>query len=188
MTPWLILNLGLTELFRQAYDGLKWIGVDATLIGVLFVCLGNICRSPMAEAVFRHHVAEAGLSGHFVIDSAGLGGWHQGEPPHHGTREVLGKRGIEHASIRARQILQDDFRQFAYIICMDEENLASLRKMAPAGKKVYRLLDFVPDRPERDVEDPYYTGRFEHVYSLVDAGCRGLLQHLCAEHGLTPQE
>ncbi|NGQ96636.1 low molecular weight phosphotyrosine protein phosphatase [Brevibacillus sp. SYP-B805] len=154
------------------------------MIHVLFVCLGNICRSPMAEAVFRHLVAEAGLSDQIAVDSAGLGGWHEGEAPHHGTQEVLRKRQIAYDTIVARQIRKEDFASFDYIVCMDEENLAGLRGRAPAGKKLYRLLDFAPELPERNVEDPYYTGRFEHVYRLVEAGCRGLLKHLCAEHGL----
>jgi protein-tyrosine phosphatase len=148
------------------------------MIRVLFVCLGNICRSPMAEAVFRHLVNEAGLADQISIDSAGLGGWHSGEPPHPGTQKVLAKQGIVHDTIRARQIKADDFADFDYIICMDEENLAGLSRIAPKGKKIYRLLDFAPQLTERNVEDPYYTGRFDHVYRLVEAGCRGLLAEI----------
>jgi protein-tyrosine phosphatase len=156
------------------------------MIHVLFVCLGNICRSPMAEAVFRHLVAEAGLADQIHIDSAGLGGWHEGEPPHHGTRQVLRQRSISHETIRARQIKREDFASFDYIVCMDEENLNGLRRLAPADKKLYRLLDFAPAQNERNVEDPYYTGRFEHVFQLVEAGCRGLLAHICRENNISP--
>jgi protein-tyrosine phosphatase len=148
------------------------------MIHVLFVCLGNICRSPMAEAVFRHLVAQEGLSDRISVDSAGIGGWHAGEPPHSGTRKVLKEKGIEHDSIRARQITPADFDRFDYIVCMDEENLAALKRMAPEGKQVYRLLDFASEAGEENVEDPYYTGRFDYVYQLVEAGCRGLLKHI----------
>lgn len=138
----------------------------------------------MAEAVFRHLVDTAGLSGEIEADSAGLGGWHVGEKPHKGTRHVLSAKGIRHDWLKARQIAPADFTHFDYIVCMDEENLRGLKEIAPPGKKLYRLLDFAPDTNELNVEDPYYTGRFEHVYQLVEAGCRGLLTKICEEHGL----
>ncbi|GED59597.1 low molecular weight protein-tyrosine-phosphatase [Brevibacillus formosus] len=147
---------------------------------VLFVCLGNICRSPMAEAVFRHLVEAEGLAGEISIDSAGLGGWHAGEPPHKGTQKVLTENGIAHDTLRARQIVTQDFSEYDYIVCMDEENLSALKQMAPSGKKVYRLLDFADSVQEQNVEDPYYTGRFTYVYDLVNAGCRGLLNEIKA--------
>ncbi len=152
------------------------------MIHVLFVCLGNICRSPMAEAVFRHLVVQAGLQDRIVIDSAGTGGWHEGEPPHAGTQQVLNAKKIKHDTIRARQIKPSDFGQFDYIIGMDEENISNLCRLTSEHGKIYRLLDFAPDLPERNVEDPYYTKRFDYVYSLVEAGCRGLLEHIRREH------
>jgi protein-tyrosine phosphatase len=145
---------------------------------VLFVCLGNICRSPMAEAVFRHLVEQDGLADQIAIDSAGIGGWHAGERPHKGTQKVLSEKGIAHDSLQARQISPMDFSAYDYIVCMDDENLAALNRMAPAGKKIYRLLDFAPSAKERNVEDPYYTGRFEYVYDLVEAGCKELLEQI----------
>jgi len=154
------------------------------MIHVLFVCLGNICRSPMAEAVFRHLVDEANLSSAITVDSAGLGGWHAGEAPHIGTQNVLQEKGIAYDTLRARQIVKSDFAKYDYIVCMDEENLDGLKRLSPTAANVSRLLDFAHDVKERNVEDPYYTGRFEHVYQLVDAGCRGLLEKIRREHGL----
>lgn len=148
---------------------------------VLFVCLGNICRSPMAEAVFRHLVEQEGLADSITIDSAGIGGWHAGEPPHQGTQRILRAKGIAHDSLRARQITSEDFLRYDYIVCMDEENLSALKRMAPKGKKIVRLLDFAPEVKEANVEDPYYTGRFEYVYELVEAGCKGLLEQIKRE-------
>ncbi|RNB92390.1 low molecular weight phosphotyrosine protein phosphatase [Brevibacillus fluminis] len=150
------------------------------MVHVLFVCLGNICRSPMAEAVFRHLVKEEGLEQQIRIDSAGTGDWHAGEPPHQGTREVLKQNGIFHDDLVARQIKPIDFDQFDYIVCMDEQNLTALRRMAPTDKPIYRLLDFAGELTEENVEDPYYTGRFGHVYDLVLAGSKGLLEHIKA--------
>ncbi|WP_139488310.1 low molecular weight protein-tyrosine-phosphatase [Brevibacillus dissolubilis] len=155
------------------------------MIHVLFVCLGNICRSPMAEAVFRHQVEQAGLSRQISVDSCGLGGWHAGEPPHQGTRKILTAKGVSHDTLRARQIVQQDFDQFDYIVCMDEENLAGLKRLAPNAQHISRLMDHAANTGEANVEDPYYTGRFEYVYDLVEAGCQGLLAKICAEHGLS---
>jgi protein-tyrosine phosphatase len=160
---------------------------DQKIIRVLFVCLGNICRSPMAEGVFCHLVAQAGLADRITADSAGTGAWHVGDPPHHGTRRVLRERGIDY-SHRARVVAPDDFNRFDYLVALDSENLADLRALARgAHAKIARLLDYAPDARTHDVPDPYYTGGFDVVYDLVDQGCRGLLEQIVAEHNLTAE-
>lgn len=156
-------------------------------VRVLFVCLGNICRSPMAEAVFRHLVEQAGLSDQILVDSAGTSDYHLGERAHSGTRAVLRANGIEYDG-RARQVSPDDFEQFDYILAMDNDNLAALRRMAPPETRavIRRFLDFADGVGTREVPDPYYDGQaeFEYVYQLVRRGAEGLLAHIRAEKGL----
>jgi protein-tyrosine phosphatase len=148
-------------------------------VRVLFVCLGNICRSPMAEGVFQHLVDEAGLSDKILVESAGTGSWHVGERAHPGTRSILRQNGIDYHG-RARQVRNRDFEYFDYILAMDDSNLADLRTMMLPNSKaeVRRFLDFAVDLPTREVPDPYYNGRFEEVYQLVRQGAEGLLAHI----------
>lgn len=151
------------------------------MIKVLFVCLGNICRSPMAEAVFRHHVKEEGLEGVISIDSAGTGDWHIGHPPHQGTQDILDRHHIGYEGLKARQVRPDDFNQFTYIIAMDESNVVNLATFAPelAGEEkrasIHKLLDFSGNQEHTDVPDPYYTGKFQEVYEMVEESCSRLL-------------
>ena len=156
------------------------------MIRVLFVCLGNICRSPMAEGVFGQLVAQAGLSDQISVDSAGTGSWHVGAPPHPGTQRVLEQHGIALSST-ARQVDQGDLHHADYIIAMDRENVRDLRRIDHQGVldgKLHLLLDFAPPGGPRDVPDPYYDNNFAAVYDLVVAGAAGLLTHIRDARGL----
>jgi protein-tyrosine phosphatase len=144
---------------------------------VLFVCMGNICRSPTAEAVLRHLVEQAGLGDRIEVDSAGTGGWHAGEPPDRRATSAARARAIT-LSGQARQVRRSDFTNFDLLVAMDAGNLAELRAIAPPGteSKVRLLAD-------ADVPDPYYGGPagFDDVLDLVTAACRLLLEELVAQ-------
>jgi protein-tyrosine phosphatase len=152
---------------------------DRAVTRVLFVCMGNICRSPLAEGVFRHLVDERGLTAEFEIDSAGTGAWHAGNPPDPRSREVAERHGVALDGQRARQVVEDDLRVFDWIIAMDDENLDELSRRFPDLQKerVVKLRDFDPDGPG-DVPDPYYGGvrGFDDVYEMVDRSCRAFLE------------
>lgn len=150
---------------------------------VCFVCMGNICRSPLAENVFRHKARERGIDHHFQIDSAGTGGWHAGEPPDARMRQVASARGIRMSGC-ARQVTREDFRSFDLLICMDEENRDVLLNMGAPLDKVKLLLECDPKAECREVPDPYYGGLdgFENVFDLVDSACEALLDQILSEH------
>ncbi len=157
-------------------------------IRVLFVCLGNICRSPTAEGVFAQRVADAGLAEQIEIDSAGTHAYHIGNPPDPRTREVAAARGIDLSHLRARQVAKGDFAAFDYLIAMDRDNLDHLRASCPKAHldRLHLLTDFAPNEPEDEVPDPYYGGPsgFERVFDLVTVAADGLLRHIRATHGL----
>jgi protein-tyrosine phosphatase len=170
---------------------------------VLFVCLGNICRSPSAEAVMRAKVLEAGLQEQIEVDSAGTGDWHVGEPPDPRATKAAGARGLRMQSL-ARQVNAGDFDEFDVILAMDNANLRALQRLgrgAPRRAELRLLREFEPgarvDDGERlDVPDPYYGGDegFENVLDLLEASCAGLLDELtarlradCAGRSQSPQ-
>jgi protein-tyrosine phosphatase len=165
---------------------------SAERIRVLFVCLGNICRSPLAEGVFLHLAERAGVADRFEVDSAGTGDWHVGERPDPRAEAVARKYGVELPS-RARQVTAADLQRFDYVVAMDRENLWSLERMAkerrggPARAKIHLLRDDDPDRAagddRHDVPDPYYGGPsgFEQVYQMVYRSAGALLRRLLAE-------
>jgi protein-tyrosine phosphatase len=155
------------------------------IINVLFVCTGNICRSPMAEAVFNQLVHEAGLAAQISADSAGTSHFHNGEPAHRGTLAILQKYGIAYNG-RSRPLVYEDAQNFEYLIAMDDDHFLALQNLARRAEKVTvaRLLDYAPDQAIREVPDPYYDNTFPEVYDLVLAGAKGLLTHIRQEHGI----
>jgi protein-tyrosine phosphatase len=158
-------------------------------ISILFVCLGNICRSPLAEGVFRHLLDERGLADRFRVDSAGTGSWHVGESPDHRAMRSAATRGVT-LSGHARQVQPEDFTRFDYMIAMDRSNLSHLQTYLEGvggESALYLLREF--DReggPGAEVPDPYYGGPngFEEVYDMVDRSCRNLLDHILTENGM----
>jgi protein-tyrosine phosphatase len=148
---------------------------------ILFVCMGNICRSPTAEGVFRYHAEQAGLIERLHIDSAGTHAYHVGEPADHRARAAAERRGISLEGIFARRVSTDDYERFDYILAMDEDNLARLRRNSPEEhlRKLRLFLEF-SETHEREVPDPYYGGAagFEYVLDLVEDASRGLLETL----------
>ena len=150
-------------------------------VKVLMVCLGNICRSPTAHAVFVQRVEEAGLSKRIAVDSAGTGDWHIGHKPDTRARAAGAKRGYDLDSLRARQVCAEDFSEFDYILAMDENNLRDLQRLSPPDQrhKIRLFLEFT-DQNVSAVPDPYYGGPegFEQVLDLVESACDGLLAHI----------
>lgn len=155
------------------------------MITVTFVCLGNICRSPMAEAIFEKLVSEAKLADQFTINSAGTSSYHVGDMAHPGTRQILKKHGI-HYTGQSRQVRSHELSGIDYIIAMDRDNLRDLQHIARKADVVHRmsLLLSHSSTDVIDVPDPYYTRNFGRVYELVHDGCEGLLTHIRAEQEL----
>ena len=148
---------------------------------LLFICLGNICRSPAAEGIMRQMVEERALSNDIIVDSAGIGSWHVGEMPDPRMRKHAARRGYDLSPLRARQFRSDDFQKFDYIIVMDEENYHDVMERGGVyadARKVLRMKDyFIRYKGQQSVPDPYYGGAegFEQALDLIEDGCEGLL-------------
>ncbi|OIR10822.1 Low molecular weight protein-tyrosine-phosphatase YfkJ [mine drainage metagenome] len=159
---------------------------DSGKVRILFCCMGNICRSPTAEAVFRHHVAQAGLTEHFLIDSAGTHDYHIGDPPDARTQRAARQRGYDMSTLRGRQVEAVDFARFDYVLAMDEANLDILRRLRPSDARSHLglFLEFAQHHAEREVPDPYYGGSdgFERVLDMVEDAANGLLLHVRQRH------
>jgi protein-tyrosine phosphatase len=157
-------------------------------IHVLMVCMGNICRSPLAHGLFEALVEREGLTDLIIVDSAGTHAYHVGEPPDPRSQQTAVRHGVDLSRQRARRVSRDDFDQFDYILAMDQDNYQNLMASAPNEHqhKVQLFLEFAPQRREREVPDPYYGGPdgFEHVYELVEAAALGLLADIRGRHGL----
>jgi protein-tyrosine phosphatase len=150
------------------------------MIRVMFVCMGNICRSPMAEAVFLHLVDQAGFLERIEVSSSGTNAYHVGEKPHVGTRAVLKKNGIPLNPVkRANQFSRQDLKDFDYILAADSTNVAAM----PESDKIRRLLELYPDAGLMDVPDPYYEDNFDYVYDLITAACKNLLKYIVEAEG-----
>lgn len=151
-------------------------------IRVLFVCMGNICRSPTAEGVFRHFVERAGLAGRVASDSAGTHDYHIGDPPDARAQRAAARRGYDLSSLRGRQVSRSDFLMFDYVLAMDEANLRLLERLCPQEhtRKLRLFMEFSADPAMREVPDPYYgtADGFERVLDLVEQASRGLIEHL----------
>lgn len=155
---------------------------DDRVVNVLFVCLGNICRSPTAEGVFHRMIEAEGLQGRVRIDSAGIAPWQIGRAPDPRAVAAARRRGIELTRLRARQVGLADFDAFDYLIAMDRQNLADLAALCPPRRanRLHLLLAFAARNPHQEVPDPFYGGEdgFEAVLDLIESGSRGLLDHL----------
>ncbi len=154
------------------------------MVRVLFVCLGNICRSPLAQGVFEEVLRREGLEGEVLVDSAGTGAYFPGASPDERAQQSAKVRGIDISTQRARRIAREDCETFDYVLTMDEENYSMVAALCRGGAVVRPFMDFAPDRPEWEVPDPYYGGAsgFEHVLDLVEAASEGLLRDIRQRH------
>lgn len=152
------------------------------MVKVLFVCLGNICRSPTAEGVFRKLVQDEKLEHHFIIDSAGTHAYHIGEPPDERAQEACARRGIDISGLSGRKAIAADIERFDYVLAMDRENFENLIDICPPGHetRIRLFMEFAADRPEEEVPDPYFGGPsgFDRVLDMIEDAARGLLEDI----------
>ena len=157
------------------------------MIKVLFVCMGNICRSPTAHGVFQSLVDESGLAGRIQVDSAGTHGYHIGTPPDPRSQATASARGVDLSGLRARRFEAGDFIEFDYVIGMDQNNLADMLALKPAEARaeVSLMLDFAANSTQREVPDPYFgDAGFERVFDMIDDASRGLLAQIRTQRGI----
>ena len=156
------------------------------MIKVLFVCLGNICRSPTAEGIFKKLVDDAGLSNVIAVDSSGTSNWHEGGPPDKRSTAIAKSRGIDIAMLKSRQAVTDDFNKFNYVIAMDHSNHQKLMSICPAGRedRLRMCLSFAPSVSLTDVPDPYYEDGFDAVFDMIEIAGQGLLAEIQDTHNL----
>ncbi len=155
-------------------------------VKVLFVCMGNICRSPTAHGVFRNLIAAEGLQDYIQVDSAGTHAYHVGNPPDSRAQQTALSRGIDLSDLRARAAVKEDFKRYDYVLAMDQDNYHGLCAICPPGMehKIGLFMDYAPEMKTREVPDPYYGGNqgFEYVFDLVEAASEGLLQDIKRSH------
>jgi len=158
------------------------------MVRVLFVCLGNICRSPTAEGVFRALVESEGLAANIDIDSAGTHAYHVGEGPDPRTQSAAADRGIDLSQLRGRRATDKDIEEFDYVLAMDRDNYANLVRIAPDQfeSRIRLLMDYAPERPEDEVPDPYFggAGGFDRVLDMIEDAAKGLLADIRRQHNI----
>src|SRR5918998_6837242 len=154
------------------------------MVRVLFVCMGNICRSPLAQGVFEEVLRRESLEDQVFVDSAGTGRWHIGEPPDSRASDAASLRGLDIGAQRARQVRPEDCESFDYVLTMDEENYRAVASLCRGAAVVRPFLDFAETSPERAVPDPYYGGPdgFERVLDLVEEASEGLIRDIRERH------
>lgn len=145
---------------------------------ILFVCLGNICRSPMAEYILRHKLTQAGLQDWVLVDSAGTAGYHDGQDMHRGTAKMLQQHGIDKCGFISRKVRKSDVQEFDYLIAMDDSNLTDLNRLFGKQTKIFKITELVPDLGFDHIPDPWYSDNFAQTYTLLERCCDQLLQQI----------
>jgi protein-tyrosine phosphatase len=185
---WSRLSQWIQELFNPVQNNSVHLREKA-MVKVLFVCMGNVCRSPMAEGMFRRLLQDASLVEQVYVDSAGTHSYHIGARPDTRTQLIAARRGVDLSSIRVRRVAAEDLAEFDYILAMDRDNYVFLHALCSQTEqrgKIRLLMEFAPDLMVEEVPDPFYgsIGGFERVVDLLEAATQGLLSHIRERHGL----